>query len=103
MVETTQKLNIKDFAYYACKAQVMVASEKAFVNIVSRNVKEYQSPGDEDDVSTWRNMVLMARKTIECDEGYWSSGLEGDVEPKFCDMATNDPPGKSIIQQVKSI
>ena len=48
----------------------MIASEKAFVITVSRDVEVYWSSGDEDHVSTGRNMCLMARRTIECDEGY---------------------------------
>lgn len=48
----------------------------------------------------------MARQTIKCDEGYWSSGSKSndeDVEPNYCYIATNDPPGRNIIQQVKSM
>lgn len=44
----------------------------------------------------------MDRKRIECDEGYRSSGSEVDDQPNYCYMETNDPPGRSIIQQVKS-
>ena len=46
----------------------------------------------------------MSRQTIECDEGYWSSSSEDeneDAEPNYCQMATNDPTGRNIIQQVK--
>ena len=48
----------------------------------------------------------MARQTIECDEGYWSSGLEDEddvAEPHDWYMETNDPLGRSIVQQVKSM
>ena len=51
-------------------------------------------------------MCLMTRQTVEFDEGYWSSGSEDEddvVEPHYCYMSTNDPPGRSIVQQVKSI
>nr|KAJ0197101.1 hypothetical protein LSAT_V11C700370380 [Lactuca sativa] len=100
MAKAIQKPKIKDSAYYACRAQEMAASEKVFITTVTRDVEGYWSSGDEDEVSTGRSMCLMARKMIECDEGYWSSGSEEDdedAEPNFCYMATNDPPGKSIV------
>ena len=101
MAKAIQKPKIKDSAYYACRAQEMAASEKVFITTVTRDVEGYWSSGDEDEVSTGRSMCLMARKMIECDEGYWSSGSEEDdkdVEPNFCFMATNDPPGRNIVQ-----
>ena len=53
-----------------------------------------------------RNLCLVARHMIECDEGYWSSGLKDDdedAEPHYCYMASNNPPGRSIIPQVRSM
>ena len=77
--------------------------KKAFVTTVFRNVEGYWSPGDDDNMTTGRNICLMARQTIECDEGYWSLGSEGEdeenvVEPNYCYIATNDPPGRNIVQ-----
>ncbi|XP_023736870.1 uncharacterized protein LOC111884805 [Lactuca sativa] len=46
----------------------MAESEKAFVTTVSRDVEGYWSSGDDDDMVTGRNMCLMARKIVECDE-----------------------------------
>ena len=108
MADIPQKLKIKDSTYYAHKAQEMPESEKAFVTTVSRDVEGCWSTGDDDDMTTGRNMCLMARQTIECDEGYWSSGSEDEdeddaAEPNYCYMATNDPPGRSIGQQVTSM
>ncbi|XP_052621758.1 uncharacterized protein LOC128127334 [Lactuca sativa] len=107
LADAPQKPKIKDSAYYVRKAQELAESEKAFVTTVSRDVEGYWSSGDDDDdVVTGRNMCLMARKTVVCDEGYWSSGSENEEdhdEPNYCYMATNDPPGRSIVQQVKSM
>ena len=78
----------------------MVESKKAFVTTVSRDVEGYSSPGDDDDMVTGRNKCLIARQTVECDEGYWSSGSEDEddvTEPHYCYMETNDPPGRSIV------
>ena len=66
MAKTTEKPKIKDFAYYAC----IPHSEKVFITTMSSDVKGYWSFGDQENVSTGRNMCLMARQTIECDEGY---------------------------------
>ena len=106
--DITQKPKIKVSTYYARKAQEMAESEKAFVTIVSRDVEGYWSSGDDDDMTTRRNMCLMVRQTIQFDEGYWSSGLEDEddddvAEPNYCYMTTNDPPGRSIVQQVISM
>ena len=48
----------------------MAKSEKAFVTKVSRDVEVYWSSVDDDDMVTRRNMCLMARNTVEYDEGY---------------------------------
>ena len=74
----------------------MAESEKAFVTMVSRDVEGYWSSEDDDEMVSGRNMCLMARQTVECDEGYWSSGLEDEddvTEPHYCYMAANDPHG----------
>ena len=47
----------------------MAESEKAFVTTVSRDVEGYWSSGDDDDMNNGRNMCLLARQTIECDDG----------------------------------
>lgn len=68
------------------------------------NVDEYWSYGDEDEGNSSRNLCIVARKIIACDEGYWSFSSEADdeiVKPHYCYMATNNPPGRSIIQHVK--
>ena len=94
-------LCVKDSAYYAQKAQELAESEKSFVTTVSRDMERYWSSGDDDEVITGICMCQMSRQIIECDEGYWLSGSEDedDVgEPKYCYMATSDPPGRSIIQ-----
>lgn len=73
---------------------------------MSRDVKGYWSPRDKEDVSTGRNMCLMEKKSIKCDEGYWSSSSEEDnedAELNFCYMETNDPLGRSILQHVRSM
>ena len=61
---TFHKKKIKDSFYYAQKAQEMAENEKAFVTTVSRNVEGYWSPGDDDDMTTGRNICLMARQTV---------------------------------------
>ena len=58
------------------RTQEMEASEKALVTIVSRNVEGYWYFGDKDEVSTGRNMYLMERQSIGCDEDYWCLGSE---------------------------
>ena len=79
LVEVPPKQKVKDSAYYARRAQELAESEKAFV-------------------------TTMAPQEIECDEGYWSSIYEREDEvdkPNYYYMAMNDPPGRSIIQQLK--
>ena len=69
--DAPQKPKIKDSAYYVRKSQEMDESEKAFVTTVSRDVEGYwSSVDDDDDMVTRRNMCLMARNTVEYDEGY---------------------------------
>ena len=65
MAEATQKPKTKDSPYYARRAQELTTSEKAFVTTLSMDGEGYWSSGDEDDVSSGRNMCLMAMKTIE--------------------------------------
>ena len=106
LADAPQKPKIEDSAYYVRKAQEMAKSEKAFVTTISIDVEGYWSSGDDDDVVTRGKMCLMARQTVVCDEGYFSSGSEDeedDVEPNYCYMATNNPPGRSVVQQVKSM
>lgn len=48
----------------------------------------------------------MAKEKIKSNEGYWTSGSElddEDVQPNYYYIATNNPPVRSIIQQVKSL
>ncbi|XP_023770935.1 uncharacterized protein LOC111919603 [Lactuca sativa] len=100
LADAPQKPKIKESAYYVRRVQEMAESEKAFVTTVSRDVEGYWSSRDDDDVTTGRNMCLMARQTVKCDEGYWSSGSEDEddiAEPHYCYMATNNPPGRSIV------
>ena len=58
-----KKPKIKESAYYAHSAQEIATSEKDFIITVSRDVDGYWSFGDEDDVSSGRNMFLIARET----------------------------------------
>lgn len=74
---------VKDFAYYARRAQELAESGKAFVATVSRNVDRYWSYGDNMDEGRKRNFCLMSRLNFKCDFGYWSSGSDdGDDEGK---------------------
>ena len=87
---------MKDSACYTHRAKELVESEKAFVTIVSRNVDGYLLTRDVSEEKSTRNLCLVARKSVECDEGYWSSGSEDnydDTEPNYYYMETNDPPG----------
>lgn len=60
-----------------------IGSEKAFVNTVSQNVDVYSSSSDEKDRNFVRNLCLMAKETVEFDEGYLSSGSKyGDEDVK---------------------
>lgn len=48
----------------------MAKNENAFVTTITRDMEGYWTSGDDDDVSIGKNMWLMERQTIECDEGY---------------------------------
>ncbi|XP_023741280.1 uncharacterized protein LOC111889371 [Lactuca sativa] len=69
---------------------------------MSRNIDGYWSSEDEGEVRSGRSMCLMARQSIECDEGYLSLGSEeddDDADLNISYMAKNDPPRRNIIQQ----
>lgn len=69
MADGHSKPKVKDAAYYARCAQELVDSEKAFVTTISPNIDGYWSSGDEDEGNLGRNLCLMARQMIQCDEG----------------------------------
>lgn len=51
---------------------------------MSQNVDVYSSSSDEKDRNFVRNLCLMAKETVEFDEGYLSSGSkyeDEDVKP----------------------
>ncbi|XP_052626968.1 uncharacterized protein LOC128133534 [Lactuca sativa] len=58
--------------------------------------------GSENTMDKRLNSVVNEFDTFTTSPGYWSSGLERDDEDakqNYCYMATNDLPGRSIIQQ----
>ena len=68
-------------------------SKKAFMSTTSRNVDGYWSSGDEDEINLGRNLCLVAS----------SEDDDEDDKPHYFYMASNNPLGRSIIQQVKSM
>lgn len=92
--------NVKSCLQNNGSLKKLTKSEKEFVTIVSRNVDGYLSYGVEKERNYGKNICLINNHNVECDEGYWSSGLEEDdeyVEPNYWYKETNDPPRRSII------
>ena len=101
------KPRVKDSAYYTKKAKDLADSEKAYV-VTEGNVDGYWSSGDEKETPLGQNFCLMAREHVDCKDGYYSSGDEEeesdeDKKKNYCNMANNNPEGRSIIEQVRNL